>query len=282
VSARPAVGGDGSEIIGKITPRNLVSFTRRLATHAANWPQVLWKLTLASANVKRGDIETSFRSGVSIVAPPSRPAWWPTFEMFVEDVYHLTTLGDVVLAAGDVVLDLGSHIGTSAVLFATTWPDATIVCYEPNPETYRYLEKNIQRNHVRAELHNEAIGATDGTTTLFGVDEASCEASTSVEMPGQAVEVPVAAFSRAMASAPGTVRVVKLDCEGAEHELLAVSTPELWSDVDVILLEYHRTSDPASEWPDIERRIHALGFRTMWEMPFSWYPGLGMAGFRRA
>ncbi len=276
-----AVGGDGSPIIGNVSASNLVSFTRRLVATVSNWPSVLAKLALASANVKRSDITTNLRNGARIVAPPSRPAWWPTFEMFVEDVYHLCDLSQVELRPDDVILDLGAHIGTSAVLFAKRWPEATIICVEPNPQTFSYLERNIAANRVRASLLNEAIGAEDGTATLYGIDDASCEATTSVSLPGNSRQVPVASFERLVRTAPGPVRVVKLDCEGAEHDVLAASTKELWQDVEVVLLEYHRTADPASEWPETEARVNALGFETIWQMPFTWYPGLGMAGFRR-
>ena len=277
-----ALGGDGSPVIGRITPGALASFLRRLPGAVENWPEVLARLSLSSAGVKRGDITTRLRSGTTIVSPPSRPAWWPIFEMFVEDVYHLSGLGDVRLGEGDVVLDLGAHIGAATLLFAGRWPAASLVCVEPNPATFSYLEANLRANATRAVARNEAVGAADGTTTLFGVDEASCEASTSTHRPGSSLEVPVVAFERLMAEAPGPVRVVKLDCEGAEHEVLAASSPELWRDVEVVLLEYHRTEDPESTWPATEARVRALGFETCWQMPCDWYPGLGMAGFRRA
>ncbi len=276
-----ALGGDGSPVIGKITPGALASFLRRLPGAVGNWPEVLARLSLSSAGVKRGDITTRLRSGTTILSPPSRPAWWPVFEMFVEDVYHLSGLGDVRLEEGDVVLDLGAHIGAAALLFAERWPAASLVCIEPNPATFSYLEANLRANRTRATARNEAVGAADGTATLFGIDEASCEASTSMPRPGASREVPVVAFARLVGEAPGPVRVVKLDCEGAEHEVLAASGPELWADVEVVLLEYHRTEDPGSTWPATEARVRALGFETSWQMPFDWHPGLGMAGFRR-
>ncbi|MHB1988681.1 MAG: FkbM family methyltransferase [Acidimicrobiales bacterium] len=278
----PVLGGDGLPVIGEITAANLVSFTRRLAGAVSNWPEVLSRLALASAGVKRGEIKTVLRDGGVIVSPASRAAWWPTFELFVEDVYRLGDLTDVRLGPTDVVLDLGAHLGTSAVLFARRWPEATVVCVEPNPETVAYLETNLSSNNVRAVLRHEAVGALDGRATLFGTDDASCEASTSFRVPGSSREVPVVAFERLMREAPGPVRVVKLDCEGAEHEVLGSSTPALWGDVEVVLLEYHRTSDRESSWPATEARVNALGFVTCWEMAFSWRPGLGMAGFRRS
>ncbi len=279
-----AIGGDGEAVIGVITPANLLSFGRRLARSVANWPRVLARLSLSSAGIRAGgDIRTLLRNGVALVAPPSRPAWWPIFEMFAEDVYRLRgeDLAGLDLGEGDVVLDVGAHIGSSAVLFSRRWPAATIVAVEPNPTTFEYLRRNTEENGVRARLRNEAVGAHDGKITLFGTDDASCEASTSLPKPGTSVEVPVTAFERLMDEAPGRVRVVKLDCEGAEHEVFAASTPELWTEVDVLLLEYHRTADPASEWPAVEDRVRRLGFETRWHMPFDWYPGLGMAGFRR-
>jgi FkbM family methyltransferase len=280
-AATVPVGGDGSPIVGSITPSSFVVFLRRLTSTVRNWPAVLGRLVLASARIRPGDITTRLRNGVTIVSPAARPSWWPTFEMFAEDVYHVCDLSDVSLAPGDVILDVGAHIGTAAVLLARRWPDATLVCLEPNPHTFAYLERNLSANGVRSKAFNEAIGAADGTATLFGADEASCEASTSFQVGGSSREVAVAAFERVMREAPGPVRIVKLDCEGAEHEVLEASTPELWSDVEVVLLEYHRTSDPQSTWPAIEERFGKLGFETVWEMPFPWYPGLGMATLRR-
>lgn len=277
-----AVGGDGRPVIGQITASNLVAFGRRLSETVVNWPSVLARLSLASIGVRGGgDIRTELRGGAVIVAPPSRPAWWPTFEMFAEDVYRLSSLGSLALVDGDVILDLGAHIGTAAVLFARRWPDARLVCVEPNPGTFAYLKENLSRNGVNAVALNEAVGAADGRTTLFGIDDASCEASTSVAMSGGSAEVPVAGIARLFADAGGRVRLVKLDCEGAEHEVLAASSSELWSDVEVLLLEYHRTPDPASEWPAVEARVNELGLATLWHMPFTWSPGLGMAAFHR-
>ncbi|HLI43464.1 MAG TPA: FkbM family methyltransferase [Acidimicrobiales bacterium] len=276
------LGGDGKPVIGTITPANLASFVRRLAGSVENWPEVLVRLSLASAGVRApGDIRTRVRGGPVVVSPPARPAWWPTFEMFAEDVYRLGALGNLELRRGEVVVDIGAHIGTAALLFARRWPECSLVCVEPNPGTFAYLRTNLDANQVRATARNEAVGAADGQTVLFGVDDASCEASTSVEVPGSSAKVPVVAFERLLAEAPGPVRVVKLDCEGAEHEILAASTPELWREVEVLLLEYHRTSDPASGWPAVEARVNGLGLATLWHMPFAWAPGLGMAAFRR-
>lgn len=279
--ARP-LGGDGKPVIGSITAASAASFGRRLAGCVSNWPEVLVRLVLASLGVKaRGDIRTEFRNGVTIVSPPSRPAWWPAFEMFVEDVYHLGELDDLELDSGDVVLDLGAHIGTSAVLFGLRWPAATVVCVEPNPVSITYLRRNLEHNHVRSVVHGQAVGAVEGTTTLFGVDSASCAASTSFAVPGARRDVPVVTFDRLVAGAPGRVRVVKLDCEGAEHDVLASASPQAWRHVEAVLLEYHRTDDPASGWPGAEARLNELGLEARWHMAFDWCPGLGMAGFRR-
>lgn len=267
-------------MIGRIGPLSLASFVWRLRQSVENWPEVLARLVAVSGGLRRGEISTRLREGGLLVAPPSRAAWWPVFEMFAEDLYRLEST-ELTLCEGDVVVDLGAHIGAAAVALARRWPPASLVCVEPNPAGLPYLEQNLAANGVPACVVREAVGASDGETTLYGVRLASCEASTSYQLAGESRQVPVRSFRRIMEESPGPVRVVKLDCEGAEHEVLQAADPALLVDVRLVLLEYHKTAHPASSWPAIERRLGELGFATLWQMPFPWAPGLGMAAFGR-
>lgn len=256
---------------------NLPDFFRRVD----NWPVVAARIGLSSANVRPGPIVTKLRDGTTIVVPASRAAWWPTFEMFCADAYRLADLGQLPVGPGEVVLDVGAHVGTAAVLLGRQFPDATIVAYEPNPEAFSYLAENLEANAVRSLAHAAGVSSASGRTTLFGGQSASCEASTTAKVPGSEVEVEVVSFDAAVAAAPGPVRVVKLDCEGAEHAILAGASPSSWSDVELVLLEYHALPGTELGWASLERSLHALGFKTLWHEPFSWQPTLGMAAFRR-
>lgn len=274
-----AVGGDGRPLIGALSPSSAVLFLRRLRETVVNWPQVLCRLVLSSAGLSSGTLTTKVAAGPSIVTPASRPAWWPVFEMFAEDVYHLGELDDLEVGAGEVILDLGAHVGASALLLAGRWPEASLVCVEPNPGAFGYLGENLTRNGVSARLYNEAVGGSDGIATLYGSDLSSCEASTVLPQAGQSVAVPVVSFSRLIREAPGPVRLVKADCEGAENDVLAGSTAEDWRDVKAVLLEHHATKE--ASWPTALTRLRSLGFEVAWEMTCDWREGLRLAAFRR-
>jgi FkbM family methyltransferase len=68
-----------------------------------------------------------------------------------------------------VVLDLGSHIGTSLLYFRAAYPDARIIGIEPDPEAFKLLEQNAAPLDV--EIHRLAVAATDGPVSLFGTGE---------------------------------------------------------------------------------------------------------------
>ena len=50
------------------------------------------------------------------------------------------------------ILDLGAHIGLTAIYFARVFPKARIACVEPHPDNVRLLRKNLQANAVEAAV----------------------------------------------------------------------------------------------------------------------------------
>jgi FkbM family methyltransferase len=281
VSPPEALAPDGRPVVGSITPASFVLFLSRLQQSFSNWPAILANLLLDAAHAGRSEMTSRARSGPVLTSPASRPAWWPVFEMLAEDLYRLSQL-DITLGEGDVILDLGAHIGAAAVALARRFPAAELVCVEPNPSAFSYLEANLGANGLTAVTMQKAIGNKAGTTTLYGAETASCEASTSLARPGQSLEVEVVSFEQVVAEAPGAVRIVKLDCEGAEHEVVDDTLPGPWADVELVLVEYHETREAGRDWESLQERLSRLGFETFWQMAFYWRPGLGMAGLRRA
>jgi FkbM family methyltransferase len=79
--------------------------------------------------------------------------------------------GEYSVSAGRprVVLDLGSHIGTSLLYFRAVYPEARIIGIEPDPEAFKLLEQNAAPLDV--EIHRLAVAATDGPVSLFGTGE---------------------------------------------------------------------------------------------------------------
>ena len=68
---------------------------------------------------------------------------------------------------GDVVIDVGAHIGAFAVPAAIA--GARVFAVEPHPATYRVLEHNLELNRLSAAVRavNVACGAASGEATLL-------------------------------------------------------------------------------------------------------------------
>ncbi|MGB9274320.1 MAG: FkbM family methyltransferase, partial [Terrimicrobiaceae bacterium] len=47
------------------------------------------------------------------------------------------------------IIDCGGHIGLAVLYFKGLYPRSRIVTFEPNPETFSLLERNIAQNNLR-------------------------------------------------------------------------------------------------------------------------------------
>ncbi len=132
-----------------------------------------------------------------------------------------------------VILDIGANVGGFAVWALGRWPGCSLHCYEPLPETFDLLRKNL--GHLaegRVRLYHHAIGRP-GRRRLYRGKNNPGEASffDLGEQTGDWVEVE-AISPEALPPA----QVLKIDAEGAEGEVLS-GLPAI--DFDVVLLEYH-------------------------------------------
>lgn len=62
----------------------------------------------------------------------------------VNDEYGLK---DFVIKGGDIVIDLGSYIGGEAVYFGSIDNNVKVYSYEPLPENFELLKKNVDNNN---------------------------------------------------------------------------------------------------------------------------------------
>lgn len=133
---------------------------------------------------------------------------------------------------GDVVFDVGAHLGDRSVAFAAL--GARVVALEPQPHVARWLRRIVGRNE-RIVVREEAVGAEAGTAVL-SVSERTPTVSTlsdawrervTVANPGfrsvrwqRSVEVPVVTLD-GLIDEFGEPRFCKIDVEGWEAEALA-------------------------------------------------------------
>lgn len=121
------------------------------------------------------------------------------------------------------ILDIGANIGSFARWANLRWPGSRIRCYEPNPGTFAFLERNIA-GHTNITAVNAAVyPGTSGKEKFFarydGDGEAGLLSYAGDTFRAGAME---RTFDVTVVS-PETIAsadIVKLDVEGAEAAIL--------------------------------------------------------------
>lgn len=169
-----------------------------------------------------------------------------------------------LLRSGDVFVDVGAHVGLYALQAAQKVGErGMVIAIEPNPTSARELRHNVQLNALRNVRVVEAAAAgSGGVRVLAEPSDTNRAGATLLGGPHQPIDVaakPLLEILR-MHGAP-RIDVVKLDIEGAEHEVLARffddSPPEMWP--QVIMTEHYPQF--AARGGDVLALLRAVGYR---------------------
>lgn len=132
--------------------------------------------------------------------------------------------------APEVILDIGSHIGTSILYFRRLFPNARIIGFEPHPATFEILQRNVS-GLPGISIFNYGLGAEDGSVAIpfrgsdysgFGAQPYVHRMDTETQ-PTQIEMRQAAPLLQSLGIAQ--VDLIKIDCEGAEVDIL-VGLPE--------------------------------------------------------
>ncbi len=143
----------------------------------------------------------------------------------------------------DFIIDAGGYIGTAAIMLARAFPEATIVSLEPSRENFAMLAMNV-RDYPNVVALNMALGPIEGSTQLVDrgtgeVGYSTVRAPADAAAPSRLQEVAVTTVPDLMKRFEASgIDILKLDIEGAEHDLLMAQPPWLQS-TRVVFAELH-------------------------------------------
>ncbi|MCU0912903.1 MAG: FkbM family methyltransferase [Rhodobacteraceae bacterium] len=170
------------------------------------------------------------------------------------------------LCPGDVCLDLGANVGSVTKLLAAS--GATVHAFEPDPETFGALERNVG-TIGNVVLHPCGVAAHPARVALYrrkrepGVTWASrSTGSTLIHDPsrielGEEVEVEVIGLREFLSDLGKPVSIIKMDIEGAEIDILfdPFANPAAYP-AAAVYVETHERQMPR-QLPDV-LRLRAL------------------------
>jgi FkbM family methyltransferase len=141
-------------------------------------------------------------------------------------------------AEDEVVVDVGSNIGISALYFLTRSPRSRVWLYEPVPRNVERLRANLAHFEGRWRLDQAAVADRDGNAR-FAVEPSGRYGGLELGH-ADSIEVRVRHIDsvlREVLDQEPQVDVLKIDTEGSELRTLQSAAPELLARVSVIYVE---------------------------------------------
>jgi len=159
--------------------------------------------------------------------------------------------GSFNISPGDVIVDIGAHVGMVSIYLAKKYPNARIYSYEPNPTNFGNFMKNLEINGVTSITPFNLAVTSDGRSvcgTLSNPNNTGC--STIYEpnniRPWNSESTTLNDIIKD--NGIDKIRVLKMDCEGSEYEIMYNTYLEDLSGVGFMVGEFHMTGYIARQY----------------------------------
>ena len=174
---------------------------------------------------------------------------------------------EFILNKGDVVIDIGAHIGRFCLPTFLKYPNIRMYAFEPDVVNYNCLLRNISENYFdKSNFQVENIAVFNKTGNYnFSIGPESTQGSLSE----------IGFFLDSSHSNRVTVKtktletifnenhiekcnLLKIDCEGSEYEIFYDLSKEIFQKIQNIYIEIHPTRDNQPE--TLKQLLRANGF----------------------
>jgi FkbM family methyltransferase len=166
-----------------------------------------------------------------VPAAASHGCWLGVFERAEQDVFART------VKSGDVVYDLGANVGFYTLLAAKlAGPTGHVVAFEPVPRNLGYLRRHLALNECEnVTVVPAAVSDRSGTSRFRDGPEHTVGSLTTSD----GYEVNVVTLDAFDGPLP---RIIKIDVEGAEGDVLRGASRVLREARPIVLLSTHSTA----------------------------------------
>ena len=150
-----------------------------------------------------------------------------------------------------VIFDIGANHGVATIILAKQNPDSIIYSFEPDPKCFEYLKENIRLNNLTNVIPHHAAVTKEGINSIelmlnpnhSGANTVCSDVSLCKKYWNKSVEhvtVNAVSFDNIIQKYNiKSVDLLKIDCEGAEYEILYESTSLKEHIIKNIVGEFH-------------------------------------------
>ena len=212
-----------------------LSIAMKLIFRVTNWTCPIFKYF----NLKDDECVAKFRNGTKcIIRNKSDSVVF--LENFFLDSYTQEKGFDI--KENDLIIDVGGHVGYFTIYAAKKAKNGKIITFEPSKESFNVLKNNLKINNIQnVIIENVGVGAKSGTAILnvdmtHGIGNSIFYSSKNSEKEDiRITTIPEIVKKYKIES----IDLLKLDCEGAEFEIILNMPSAILNITKKISMELH-------------------------------------------
>lgn len=239
--------------------KRFLNSVRNLSEPASFWAQYY---ALKRHGGAATELEIPLRRGLFALVPGALMSAFD--EVFLREVYARGL--DPPLRPAPVVVDIGANAGFFALWVISRHPDARVVAFEPVPSHVALIGRQSERNSgLDLIIDPRAVCAHRGPVQIRfdGRHEFSVAASL---FPREGADASITVEATTLAAlfseyAIERCHLLKLDCEGAEYDILFNCPDEVFAATDRIVLEVHPWGQGPGSLEDLVKLLRGKGYR---------------------
>ncbi|MFC1615569.1 FkbM family methyltransferase [Patescibacteria group bacterium] len=185
-------------------------------------------------------------------------------EIMIERDYKI--LDDLIKSTPYPIIDIGAHIGVFTAYCRSLNTEVPILCIEPDQRNFEILKKNIKTNNFKNIIVKQ-IGIADkqGPQTLY-INEDSHNHSIIPQKDQNFTDkkevycTTLENITKKYFQTHKKIALLKMDCEGAEFQIIESTPIEILQKFQTIYIEYHEISKKLQS-QEIVKKLKSAGFK---------------------
>jgi len=163
--------------------------------------------------------------------------------------------------SSDIIIDIGAHIGLFSLLVSQFCKTGKIFSFEPIRENFDLLVSNLALNHIENVFpFNVGVSKKSGKLNLFLNNDQSAH---SIFPKGpKSITVEATSLQKIFDEKQiSSCKLLKLDCEGAEYDIIDSLPVEYLDKIQNMAIEYHLADTKPELIKNLILKIKNAGFK---------------------
>ena len=163
--------------------------------------------------------------------------------------------------SSDIIIDVGAHIGLFSLLVSQFCKTGKIFSFEPIRENFDLLVSNLALNHIENVFpFNVGVSKKSGKLNLFLNNDQS--AHSIFPKGSESITVEATSLQKIFDEKQiSSCKLLKLDCEGAEYDIIDSLPVEYLDKIQNMAIEYHLADTKPELIKNLILKIKNAGFK---------------------